>query len=132
MTSKRKMSSAVAKKEEEKPLDCSTRDAIADGLVDLLKPSVEEIDSRVKTVRESQIELRQQIDLVAEDLKKIAELQGIPIDLEPYVKKLNNSRRRVMLVNNILQNSQDRLNKLYSNVSKETAKQKALVDPQTK
>lgn len=126
------MSSAVAKKEEEKPLDCSTRDAIADGLVDLLKPSVEEIDSRVKTVRESQIELRQQIDLVAEDLKKIAELQGIPIDLEPYVKKLNNSRRRVMLVNNILQNSQDRLNKLYSNVSKETAKQKALVDSQTK
>ncbi|XP_052093933.1 SNARE-associated protein Snapin-like [Mytilus californianus] len=126
------MSSAVANKGEEKPLDCSTRDAIADGLVDLLKPSVEEVDSRVKTVRESQIELRQQIDLVAEDLKKIAELQGIPIDLEPYVKKLNNSRRRVMLVNNILQNSQDRLNKLYSNVSKETAKQKALVDPQTK
>ena len=40
------------------------------------------------------------------DLKKIAELQGIPIDLEPYVKKLNNSRRRVMLVNNILQNAQ--------------------------
>ena len=40
------------------------------------------------------------------DLKKIAELQGIPIDLEPYVKKLNNSRRRVMLINNILQNAQ--------------------------
>lgn len=40
---------------EEKPLDCSTRDAIADGLVDLLKPSVEEIDGRVKTVRSVKI-----------------------------------------------------------------------------
>jgi hypothetical protein len=39
------------KKPDEKPLDCSTRDAIADGLIDLLKPSVEEIDGRVKTVR---------------------------------------------------------------------------------
>lgn len=123
---------SVSVKDKEKPLDCSTRDAIADGLVDLLKPSVEEIDGRVKTVRESQIELRQQIDLLAEDLKKIAELQGIPIDLEPYVKKLNNSRRRVMLVNNILQNAQDRLNKLHTNISKETAKQKTALDQPTK
>ena len=30
----------------------------------------------------------------------------MPIELEPYVKKLNNSRRRVMLVNSILQNVQ--------------------------
>ena len=40
------------------------------------------------------------------DLKVIAENQAIPVDLESYVKKLNNSRRRVMLVNNILQNVQ--------------------------
>ena len=45
------------KKPHEKPLDCSTRDAIADGLIDLLKPSVEEIDGRVKTVRYKLIEL---------------------------------------------------------------------------
>jgi len=36
----------------------------------------------------------------------LSELQEFPIDLEPYVKKLMNSRRRVMLVNNILQNAQ--------------------------
>ena len=40
------------------------------------------------------------------DLKRIAEQQVVPVDLEPYVKKLNSSRRRVMLVNNILQNVQ--------------------------
>ncbi|KAK3087920.1 hypothetical protein FSP39_012449 [Pinctada imbricata] len=90
----------------EKPLDNNTRDALSNGLIDLLKPSVEEIDDRVKTVRESQVELRQQIDSLADDLKAIAEQQAVPVDLEPYVKKLNNSRRRVMLVNNILQNVQ--------------------------
>ena len=40
------------------------------------------------------------------DLKRIAEQQVVPVDLEPYVKTLNSSRRRVMLVNNILQNVQ--------------------------
>jgi len=40
------------------------------------------------------------------DLHRLSELQEFPIDLEPYVKKLMNSRRRVMLVNNILQNAQ--------------------------
>lgn len=44
--------------------------------------------------------------LFALDLKRIAEQQAVPVDLEPYVKKLNSSRRRVMLVNNILQNVQ--------------------------
>ncbi|KAL3871232.1 hypothetical protein ACJMK2_039240 [Sinanodonta woodiana] len=112
------------------PLDIQTREAVTDGLVELLKPAVEEIDERVKTVRESQVELRSQIDSLADDLKRISESQAVPIDLEPYVKKLNNSRRRVMLINNILQNVQERLNKLYTNVSKETARRKSMLDPQ--
>ncbi|XP_045197037.1 SNARE-associated protein Snapin-like [Mercenaria mercenaria] len=105
------------------------RDAITDGMIDLLKPTVEEIDDRVKTVRESQVELRQQIDCLAEDLQVISGSQTVAVDLESYVKKLNNSRRRVMLVNNILQNVQERLTKLYNNVSRETARRKALLDP---
>ena len=36
---------------EESRIEYNSRDAIADGLIDLLKPSVEEIDDRVKTVR---------------------------------------------------------------------------------
>ena len=40
------------------------------------------------------------------DLLIIQDSQSAPVDLESYVKKLNNSRRRVMLVNNILQNVQ--------------------------
>ena len=40
------------------------------------------------------------------ELKKINEKQQTPIELDVYVKKLNNSRRRIMLVSNILQNVQ--------------------------
>ncbi|CAL1544439.1 unnamed protein product [Lymnaea stagnalis] len=113
----------------EKPLDAENRDAVTRGLVDLLKPAVDEIDERVKGVRESQVELRQQIDTLCEDLKRISESDPVPLELEPYVKKLNSSRRRVMLVNSILQNVQDRLNKLHNNISKETARRKTMLDP---
>lgn len=43
--------------ESEKPLDTKTRDALTEGLIDLLKPSVEEIDDRVRTVRYSHCSL---------------------------------------------------------------------------
>ncbi|KAI0240004.1 SNARE-associated protein Snapin [Lamellibrachia satsuma] len=102
---------------------------LADGLVGLLKPVVEEIDERVRAVRQSQVDLRKHIDSVADDLKKISENEQVPIELDAYVKKLTNARRRVMLVNNILQNAQERLNKLHYSVSKETARKKALLDP---
>ncbi|KAK7094980.1 SNARE-associated protein Snapin-like [Littorina saxatilis] len=111
------------------PVNTKNRDAVASGVFELLKPAVDEIDDRVKTVRESQIELRQQIDSLCDDLKKIAESEAVPVELEPYVKKLNNSRRRVMLVNSILQNVQERLHKLQNNVSKESARRKTMLDP---
>jgi len=124
------MADAAAFLDTKQPNESSaTTDALAEGLVDLLKPAVEEIDERVRSVRQSQFDLRQNIDSLAEDLKKISEAQPNNVDLDSYIKKLNNSRRRVMLVNNILQNAQDRLSKLHYNVSKETARRKALLDP---
>jgi len=47
--------------------------------------------------------------LVNSDLKQISEIQqeqSASIELEAYLKKLNNARRRIVLVNNILQNVQ--------------------------
>ncbi|BFZ20100.1 hypothetical protein BsWGS_23139 [Bradybaena similaris] len=115
--------------EEKMLLDVVERDVMTRGLVELIKPAVDEIDERVVCVRQSQLDLRHQIDSLYEDLKKIVESDTVPIDLEPYVKKLNNSRRRVMLVSSILQNVQGRLTKLQQNISKETAKRKSMLDP---
>lgn len=43
------------------------------------------------------------------ELCRINEDQKVALDLDPYVKKLLNARRRVVLVNNILQNAQVRV-----------------------
>lgn len=40
------------------------------------------------------------------ELCRINEHQKVALELDPYVKKLLNARRRVVLVNNILQNAQ--------------------------
>lgn len=78
--------------------------------------------------RKSQVELREHIDGLATELCRINEDQKVALDLDPYVKKLLNARRRVVLVNNILQNAQERLRRLNHSVTKETARRKAMLE----
>ncbi|CAJ0950589.1 unnamed protein product [Ranitomeya imitator] len=78
--------------------------------------------------RESQVDLREHIDSLASELCRINEDQKVALDLDPYVKKLLNARRRVVLVNNILQNAQERLRRLNHSVAKETARRRAMLD----
>ncbi|GFU23014.1 SNARE-associated protein Snapin [Trichonephila clavipes] len=108
--------------------DSPTRDALAEGLMELLKPSVEQLDDHVRLTLISQKELRQQIDSLSEELRQISETYNSMFDLDVYVKKLMNAKRRVMLVNNILQNAQERLNRLHQSIARETAKRKALLE----
>ncbi|XP_054710226.1 SNARE-associated protein Snapin-like [Uloborus diversus] len=108
--------------------DSINRDALADGLMELLRPSVEQLDDHVKLTLMSQKELRQQIESLSEELRQISETYSSMFDLDMYVKKLMNAKRRVMLVNNILQNAQERLNRLHQSIARETAKRKALLE----
>lgn len=78
--------------------------------------------------RISQIELRQQIDSLTEELLKINESLQCPLELDSYVTKLVNAKRKVIVVSNILQKTQERLNKIHQAVEKETNKRKALLD----
>ncbi|PFX18497.1 SNARE-associated protein Snapin-like [Stylophora pistillata] len=105
------------------------QDGFTEGILQMFRPAVEELDNKALSVRKSQVELREQIDKLAQELHRLSELQEFPVDLEPYVKKLMNSRRRVMLVNNIVQNAQERLGRLHQSVTRETAKRKALLEP---
>ncbi|XP_053560223.1 SNARE-associated protein Snapin [Bombina bombina] len=107
------------------------RDVFAEGLLELLKPAVQQLDSHVHAVRESQVDLREHIDSLALELCKINEDQKVALDLDPYVKKLLNARRRVVLVNNILQNAQERLRRLNHSVAKESARRRAMLDSGT-
>ncbi|KAJ1081007.1 hypothetical protein NDU88_001194 [Pleurodeles waltl] len=104
------------------------REVFAEGLLELLQPAVQQLDSHVHAVRESQVDLREHIDNLATELCRINEDQKVALDLDPYVKKLLNARRRVVLVNNILQNAQERLRRLNHSVGKETARRKAMLE----
>nr|XP_022912949.1 SNAPIN protein homolog [Onthophagus taurus] len=108
--------------------DNPTRDTLAEGLMGLIKPTVDQLDERVKATRLSQIELKQCIDSLGDQLKNISDSQQSTIDLDVYVKKLQNAKNRVTILTNILQHAQDRLNKVHQSIERETIKRKVMVD----
>lgn len=56
--------------------------------------------------RISQLELKQQIDSLNEELQKVREALNNHPDLDPYVKKLIACKHKVTVVLNVLQASQ--------------------------
>lgn len=52
------------------------------------------------------MELRSNIESLSAELTSIAQNQQCPVDLEVYVKKLLDARKRITVVNGILQNAQ--------------------------
>lgn len=81
--------------------------------------------------RFSQLELKQCIDSLNEELRKISESQKSSVDLDVYIKKLINAKHRITVVTNILQTAQERLNKVHLSIEKETAKRKLILDTVT-
>ncbi|XP_053994393.1 SNAPIN protein homolog [Hylaeus volcanicus] len=105
-----------------------TRDALTEGLMSLLKPTVDQLDERIRATRICQIETKQRIESLIEELQRINEVLQCPLETDTYVKKLINAKHKVTIVSNILQNTQERLNNIYQAVEKNTAKRKALLD----
>ena len=83
-----------------------TRDNLTDGLVGLLRPSLEALDKGVTNTREAQNELKERINSLEQQLLAIEREQTCPIDLETYINKLDSSKKRILVVNTILQGAQ--------------------------
>ena len=86
------------------------------------------LDSNVAATLQAQAELKTQIALLQvslglgikmtnvhpqADLRNLSANQGCPLNLETYINKLNNSKKRVTVVANILATAQDRLNRVH-------------------
>lgn len=108
--------------------DNPTRDTLAEGLMGLYKPAVDQLDDRVRLTRITQLELKLQLENLSEELRKIQEIQKTPSHLDGYVKKLINVKHKVTVVSNVLQGAQDRLNRLHQQMDREKLKRKALLD----
>ncbi|NXC49117.1 SNAPN protein, partial [Penelope pileata] len=104
----------------------AARELFAEGLLQFLRPAVRQLDGHVHAVSTPCPPLPS--PLPPTELCRINEDQKVALDLDPYVKKLLNARRRVVLVNNILQNAQERLRRLNHSVAKETVRRKALLE----
>nr|XP_044992451.1 SNARE-associated protein Snapin-like [Jaculus jaculus] len=91
------------------------------GVLEFLQQAMQQLNTHMHADREIQIELWEHIDNLATELCGINEDQKVALDLDPCVKKLLNTRKRVVLVNNILQNTQEQLRRLSYSVAKETA-----------
>lgn len=78
--------------------------------------------------RISQLELKQCIESLSEELKKVSETQQVTVDLDVYVKKLMNAKHRVTVLTNVLQSAQERLNKVHQSIERETVKRKVLLE----
>ncbi|CAH2089300.1 unnamed protein product [Euphydryas editha] len=108
--------------------DNPTRDTLAEGLLGLLKPTVDQLDDRVRITRISQLELKQQIESLNEELLKVREALNNHPDLDPYVKKLIACKHKVTVVLNVLQASQDRLNEIRRMINKEKSVRTAVTE----
>ena len=91
-----------------------TRDALQEGILGLLRPTVEALDIRVADTRRAQEELKAHISALQTDLEAIAAASDAArdagLDFEGAVEKLNNSKRRIVVVANLLQGAQVILN----------------------
>jgi len=106
-----------------------TRDTLAEGLLCLVRPTIDSLEQQVSSTLTAQSELKDQIVTLQSSLKSLQQQQSCPVDLDSYIVKLGNTRKRVTVVANILTAAQDRLNKVHHNCLKETARRRALLEP---
>ena len=61
--------------------------------------------------REAQIELKEQLAVLETQLTSINQELDKSADLEPYVIKLLESKKKIVVINSMLQDAQNRLNR---------------------
>jgi hypothetical protein len=133
-----------------------TRDALQEGLLGLLRPTVAALDARVSATRQAQHDLRSHIEALKADLATLAasnEADQHRREVEEAVERLNSAKKRVATVANVLQAAQvrrpenvkpnlniiaiaiamafpcqDRLNRIHQGCLRETSRRRATLD----
>lgn len=105
-----------------------TRDILAEGIINLFKPSVEKLDERITATRVAQSELKSQLDALAAQLREIEKAQNNIPEFSNKVKELINVKHKVTVITNILSASQERLTSLHKLIDKEQRRRQALLD----
>ena len=75
-----------------------TRDTLAEGLLSLIRPTIDSLESQVSSTLGAQADLKDQICSLQRSLRSLQEQQQCPVELDSYINKLNNTRKRVSVV----------------------------------
>ncbi|KAL7071960.1 hypothetical protein ACQ4LE_008636 [Meloidogyne hapla] len=110
--------------DEEQPAVIGGGTEMGEAIMEMVRPAVQRLDNQVKCTRKSQIMLASHIDELSKKLKGIVDEQTLPYDLEVYVRKLEESRKRMASVNQRLQLLHGRVSQLQRSAAREISKQK--------
>lgn len=105
-----------------------TRDILAEGILGLFKPSVDKLDQSVQSARESQTELKVQLESLLKQLQEIEASQDQMPEFSGKVKELINIKHKVSVITNVLQTTQERLVGLHQLIEKEEARRRNLLE----
>ncbi|XP_026463830.1 SNAPIN protein homolog [Ctenocephalides felis] len=108
--------------------DYPTRDTLSEGLMGIFKPAIDQLEERVQATKASQVALKTQIEEVSNEVTKILANRKPPLELDDYLKKLMNTKNKITVVTNVLQATQERLNKIHASIEKETVRRESLLN----
>ncbi|KAF8944287.1 hypothetical protein BGZ47_004428 [Haplosporangium gracile] len=100
--------------------DTTTR--LADGIMSLLGPIVQEMDFNIVSVRKSQTELEKEIERLMAELQLFLASSASPPEVEPAVQKLIKARRQIMAANSTLKTVQERVDRMHHQIEKQQKK----------
>ncbi|CAG8578278.1 10666_t:CDS:2 [Paraglomus occultum] len=96
----------------------STDEKLVEGIMALLSPIVQEMDTSIVSVKSSQEALSKEIERLLAELQLFAEASE-PSPIQPSVQKLMNARKRLTATNQTLKTVSDRIKKIYTQLNKE-------------
>ncbi|RIA93926.1 Snapin/Pallidin-domain-containing protein [Glomus cerebriforme] len=95
------------------------KEKFSKGLMTLLTPVIEEMDSRIVAVKASQKELNKEIERLLAELQLFVEATESP-PIQPSIQKLVTARKKLTTTNQTLKTVHDRIERMYAQLSKET------------
>ncbi|RGB41820.1 Snapin/Pallidin-domain-containing protein [Rhizophagus diaphanus] len=97
------------------------KEKFSKGLMTLLSPVIEEMDSRIVAVKASQKELSKEIERLLAELQLFVEAAEPP-PIQSSIQKLISARKKLTTTNQTLKTVHDRIERMHAQLSKENTK----------
>ncbi|RIB12280.1 hypothetical protein C2G38_2201073 [Gigaspora rosea] len=99
-------------------LDLIDKDKFSKGLMTLLTPVIEEMDSRIVAVKASQLELNKEIERLLAELQLFVDATE-QSTIQPSIQKLISATKKLATTNVTLKTVHDRVEKMYAQLGRD-------------